>query len=57
MFPIKFAVIVLAVKFPAADRFTIVLKVFSLVEAFARFAPAEIPVAFNPPTVITVRLP
>lgn len=48
--PARLAVIVPAVKFPLASRFTMVLAVFAFVAALARFAPAATFAAVTPPT-------
>ena len=57
--PVKFAVIVVAMKFPLASRLTIEPKALAAVAALARFAPAATFAAVTPLTLATVatRLP
>jgi hypothetical protein len=56
-FPVIFAVIVPALKFPEASLFTIVLTVLALVAALAKFAPEAMFAADTSPTVLTTVAP
>ena len=51
--PVKFAVIVLAIKFPEASRSTIVFGVLVFVAALAAMVAAAMLVALCPPTLLT----
>jgi len=53
-FPVSAAVIVPALKFPDASRFTMAFTVSAFVAALARTAPAAIVAAVCPPTRLTV---
>jgi len=51
--PLKFAVIIFAIKLPDASRLTIASVVFALVASFASTAPAATFAAVWPPTSLT----
>jgi hypothetical protein len=55
--PVKFAVIVPAVKLPDPSRLTIVDAVFALVAPLARLAPVATLAAVTPPTLATTVAP
>jgi hypothetical protein len=56
-FPVIFAVMVPALKFPEASLFTIVLAVLASVAALAKFAPEAMFAADTSPTVLTTVAP